>query len=81
VGYSVVPNAMPPISYKAVEGYVMASDGSHVLKPRVPSLAASADNLIPLAINNNGQIIVQTCTPSGYGGCLSPQKLYLLTPQ
>lgn len=81
VGYTVALNPLPPISYAPVEGQIMASDGAQALKPRVPSLAASADNLIPMAINNSGQIIVQTCTPSGYGGCLSPQKLYLLTPQ
>lgn len=81
IGYTVAPNAMPPISYNAVEGQIMASDGAQALKPRIPSLAASADNLIPKAINNSGQILVKTCTPSGYGGCLLPEKLYLLTPQ
>jgi hypothetical protein len=81
VGYSVVATTSPPISYIPQEGQIMASDGAQALKPKVPSLALSGDNLIPKAINNTGQILVQTCTPSGFGGCLPPQKLYLLTPQ
>lgn len=68
-------------SYYATEGQIMAADGVQSLKPLVPSLLENADVLLPKVINNNGQIAVQTCTPSGYGGCLQPQKLYLLTPQ
>jgi hypothetical protein len=81
VGYSAVATTSPPISYVPYERQVMTSDGAQALKPEVPSLASSEDDLIPKAINSSGQILVKTCTTSGYGGCLQPQKLYLLTPQ
>lgn len=63
------------------EGQIMVKDGVQNLKSVVPTLAGSVDVLVPKAINNSGQIVVQTCTPDGYGGCVRPNKLYLLTPQ
>jgi hypothetical protein len=81
VGYSTYLSPMPPISYLPLEGHIMAIDGVQALKPRVPSLAASVENLIPKAINNNGQIVVTTCTPTNEGTCsLIGSKLFLLTP-
>ena len=82
VGYSAYLPPMPPISYLPLEGQIMTSDGAQALKPRVPSLAAGVENLIPKAINNTGQIVVTTCTPTNEGTCsLIGSKLYLLTPQ
>ena len=82
VGYSAYLPPMPPISYLPLEGQIMASDGAQALKPRVPSLAAGVENLIPKTINNTGQIVVTTCTPTNEGTCsLIGSKLYLLTPQ
>ena len=82
IGYTVAPNAMPPISYVPVEGQIMAINGAQALKPKVPSLAAGADGLMPMSINNSGQILAVTCTPASYGGCnVTNNKLYLLTPQ
>lgn len=82
VGYNTYITPMPPISYLPLEGQIMASDGAQALKPRVPSLATGVENLIPKAINNNGQIVVTTCTPTNEGTCsLIGSKLYLLTPQ
>ncbi len=63
------------------EGQIMVKDGVQNLKSVVPSLAGSPDILIPQVINNSGQIVVKTCSPDGFGACVAPQKLYLLTPQ
>lgn len=82
VGYGVVATTVIPISYIPQEGQILASDGAQSLKPLVPGLAASADILIPKAINNSGQIVVATCTMTSYGFCAATgSKLYLLTPQ